>query len=206
MIATNPAEGVRSIAKVQDGEDRQPFDAADLAKIFGVEREGAANHWLPYLALYTGARLHELGQLMKSDVRVLDGVPFLNIEANVAAGQRIKTKGSKRRVPVHPRLVELGFLDFAAGAGPLFPELHGDTAIWSSWWSRHLRRVVGITDERKVFHSFRHSFVDAAREVMGDDQRRALTGHSSGNVGDSYGRGASLKALAEAISKIRFDI
>src|SRR5260370_24424094 len=31
------------------------------------------------------------------------------------------------------------------------------SAPWSKWFSRLLREKVGITDRRKVFHSFRHT-------------------------------------------------
>lgn len=33
----------------------------------------------------------------------------------------------------------------------------------SKWFSRYLRRVCGVVDDRVVFHSFRHSFKHYAR-------------------------------------------
>jgi hypothetical protein len=87
-------------------------------------------------------------------------------------------------------LVKLGLLTFAEnqrtrGDVRLFPEL---------------------TDPRKVFHSFRHGWKDAARAVMPEEQHDAITGHSSGkkSVGRSYGLGMPLKVLAESMAKVRF--
>ncbi len=227
LIQSNPAEGIKSIAKHKDGEERMPLDAEHLRKIFAVQREGTAssktglaNFWLPWLALYTGARLQELGQLRVCDVRTEDGVDYLDVKPG--DGRRLKTKNSKRRVPIHPEVLKLcgpagrGFLDYVRAqlpaslrertSGLLFPELNGDTATWSAWWSRHLRKACGITDRRLVFHSFRHTFKDAARAVMPEDQHDVITGHGNGSVGRSYGRGVPLKLLAESMAKVRFNL
>jgi integrase len=156
------------------------------------------------------ARLEELGQLRVSDVREEDGVPYLAIEPG--DGKRVKTKSSRRRVPLHPELVNLGFLDFKAkqetsGEVRLFPELKGTrfslTAAWSKYWGRHARSL-GITDPRKVMHSFRHGWKTAARSVMSEELHDAITGHSNGSVGRAYGN-VPLKPLADAMAKIRFE-
>jgi integrase len=129
-------------------------------------------------------------------------------------GKRVKTKSSKRRVPIHPALVKLGFLAYvekqrAGGQVQLFPELKATsygslTAAFSKWWGRQARTVCGITDPRKTFHGFTHGFKDAARACMPDDQHDVITGHSNGSVGRSYGRGVPLKVLAESMAKVRF--
>ena len=134
--------------------------------------------------------------------------------ADGAPRKRVKTKSSKRRVPVHPALVKLGFLPFvqnqkAGGHIRLFPELtptsYGSlTAAWSKWWGRHARTVCGITDPRKTFHSFRHGWKDAARAVMPEEHHDAITGHSDGSVGRTYGHGVPIKVLAESMARVRF--
>ena len=44
-------------------------------------------------------------------------------------------------------------------------------------------------DPAKTFHSFRHTFKRACREAgLGEEIDNALTGHSGGGVGRSYGR------------------
>src|SRR5687768_14137237 len=104
-------------SKADPEERRLPYDAGDLKKLFSDEaverRKGKpADEWLPFLALYTGGRLEELGQLRTADVREHDGVTYLAIEGG--DGKRIKNRSSRRRIPVHPELVGLGFLSFVA--------------------------------------------------------------------------------------------
>ena len=214
-LTVNPAEGITVARGRLDGVEsgRLPYSADDLKAIFSHERDGDANHWLPWLALYTGARLEELGQLRTADVRREDGVNYLAIEPG--DGKRVKTKSSRRRIPLHPELVKLGFLALVqrqreAGHERLFPELrpnrHGaHTAVWTKWWGTHAREVCGIRDSRKTFHSFRHLWKRTARTVMTEEFHDALTGHSNGSVGRSYGNGVPLKALAEAMAKMKFE-
>jgi len=111
-LTFDPADGITGSLVRRDHNDdsgRLPYDAGDLSKLFAkdaVETKRAqwltrgrpADYWLPYLGLYTGARLEELGQLRVADVRQEDGVWFLAIEPG--DGKRVKTKGSKRRIPV----------------------------------------------------------------------------------------------------------
>jgi hypothetical protein len=52
-------------------------------------------------------------------------------------------------------------------------------------------------------HSFRHGWKTAARSVMSEELHDAITGHSNGSVGRAYGN-VPLKALAEAMAKVRF--
>jgi integrase len=211
-IDANPAHGVAQVAAKADPEDRRlPYDADDLKKLFSVRRKDGADHWLPLLALWTGARLEELGQLHVADVREEDGVRFLAIEPG--DGKRTKTKSSRRRVPLHPELLRLGFLEYverqrAAGQVWLFSELRptsygSRTAAWSKYWGRHAREL-GVLDKRKTFHSFRHGFKDAARAVMPEEHHDAITGHANGSVGRSYGRGVPLSVLAESMAKVRY--
>ena len=80
----------------------------------------AAKRWVPWLAAYTGARVGELAQLRKQDVRQ-DGEHWV-IRMTPEAGT-IKTN-EVRTVVLHPHLVELGFPKFveAAPAGHPVPQ------------------------------------------------------------------------------------
>lgn len=70
----------------------------------------------------------------------------------------------------------------------------------SSWGHVSL----GITDPRKApSHSWRHRFKDACRRAgIEKAVHDALTGHASTDVGDQYGLGYPLEALADAIEKL----
>jgi integrase len=67
--------------------------------------------WMPLLLLFTGARSSEIAGLEVADVDPDHEVPHLLIRVNSV--RRLKNKHSKRMVPVHPRLIDMGFLDFA---------------------------------------------------------------------------------------------
>ena len=207
-----------------------PFEITELKVIFGtpVFTEGArptggkgdAAFWLPLLALFTGARLNELASLKASDVahNEIIGANCFFIKAEKRSGKRLKTQQSERFVPLHPQLVASGFLQFVAdqqaerGANAwLFPQVAPGTtgkAAFSKWFGRYIG-AHGITDSKKVFHSFRHTFVDALRLAgVGNEINIALLGHTDPNVHDKYG--AKDKAvrfrhrLAEAIASVTY--
>lgn len=70
--------------------------------------------WLPLIGYFTGARTNEIAQLDTADIREVDGHPcfdFCPDDAKAFEAKRIKT-GEDRQVPIHPRLIELGFLDY----------------------------------------------------------------------------------------------
>ena len=127
-------------------------------------------------------------------------------------GQRLKNASSRRRIPVHAELIRLGFLAYArAQKGGLFPELVADrtgrlTANFGRSFGHDLRKVYGITDPRKVFHSFRHLFIEQCRETGIPEQvQQALTGHTTGTASRGYG-GAyfPLRPLVEAVEALTF--
>ena len=122
--------------------ERTSFEIAELQSLFDAPlftehrfplgAHGAAGFWLPVLALYTGARLAELGHLAADNVKVdaETGVALLYFVTEKARGKRTKTDASERVVPVHTEALRLGFLDYvearrsADGADAwLFPSL-----------------------------------------------------------------------------------
>jgi hypothetical protein len=75
-------------------------------------------------------------------------------------------------------------------------------------WGRYTDDL-GITDPRKVFHSFLHTFKRACRSARIEEELHdSLTGHTSGNVGRSYGSGGGdgvpLEVLHGAISRVKY--
>lgn len=225
-MSVNVTRGIRLAKPKVEKKSRIPFDSSDLGRIFTspvfsqAERprggKGEAAYWLPYLGLWTGARLEELGQLLVADVCCEQAMHYLNISDDPLTGKKLKSNSSRRRVPIHPELVRLGFLDYVrqqvdAGHAHLFPLLSSAagrqlTASWSQWFSRYLRNTVGIKDRRKVFHSFRHGFKEACRlSGIPKDVHDQLTGHASRDVGDRYGgEQYPLRPLVAAIESLRY--
>ena len=222
----NPFQGIKLSVDDREAESRDIFEAADLKAIFStpvfakVSRPmgggGEAAFWLPLIALFTGARQSELAQLRIEDLRqdIETGLWFFGI--GTEGGRSIKTASSRRKVPVHPHLVSVGLLRYRqalidqkqSAGGDLWPDIKSDAegrraGPWSKWFNRYLRVNAKVLDASKVFHSFRHTFKRMCRDAgIGEELHDALTGHSGGGVGRSYGGGFGLKALAEAMRRI----
>jgi integrase len=192
-----------------DDSDRAPFEPDELQAIFSSpvfakgERptggKGEAAFWLPLLGLFTGARRGELASLRPSDVAHDPAIEAVSIYITTdrKAGKRLKNRQSERAVPLHPELIRLRFMDFVAGQAKargkdawLFPQIAPDTTgvkDWSKWFSRYIR-AHKVKDTAKVFHSFRHGFIDALRAAnVGEELNTALVGHGDGSVHAQYG-------------------
>lgn len=178
-----------------------------------IYRDGL--YWALLIGPLSGMRITEIVQLAVDDIDFSDEVPSFRIKADAALGQTVKSDAGWRRVPIHRRLVELGFREFveerqaAAKEGRLFHDIHvsntgGHGGEFSKWFGRAVARL-GLKKPGLVFHSFRHGFVDALRELNAPDYViKRIVGHASSNVTDSYGSGASLKTCGEWIDKIAF--
>ena len=223
LMDDNPAQNIKTLNKPSI-KQRVAFDAQDLHRIFNspvyteklLPRGGGyeAAYWLPLLALYTGARVEELAQLLVRDVRFVNGLGhYLNI-TDEATHAKLKNASSRRRIPVHPVLLACGFMDYVAKGQAdrlLFPHLKPNprgklAGYFSTWFSLWLRNTLRITDPRKVFHSFRHTFKDCCRQ-MGIEEavHDALTGHSNSSAGRKYGNEQyPLEPLFQAM--MRFDV
>ena len=123
--------------------------------------------WFLRVLLYSGLRPEELAQMTPDDVMELDGAWCLNVHD--AGDRKLKNRSSMRKVPVHPALIEAGFLTFAEGRKGgklLFATLKADGRgrVYERMQRRLSRLMRGvITDERVVPDSFRHTFRDMLR-------------------------------------------
>jgi len=135
------------------------------------------------------------------------------IDINDKDWKRLKNKSSKRLIPVHETLVQIGFLDYvevqrARGEARLFPSLKADqfgrlTTNYSKVFGRWLRKM-GFS-KHYVFHSFRHLFVDLCTNTgLPPRVERALVGHSRGDVHERYGKGYWNQTLMQEIQRLPF--
>lgn len=231
-LAVNPAEGVIAPAIKGKKKVRIPFSSDELKTIFSSRiyaenfrpkgGAGEASFWLPLMALFTGARLTELGQLLIEDIQEESGIRYLFITTDTSddedetTAKSLKTESSRRRVPIHPELLRCGFMEYVstmqkAGHKRLFPAIKSATkqltAPYSKWFGNYKRKVLGITNKRKTFHSFRHGFKDACRisDILREHHNK-LTGHGNKSEGDNYGDELyPLKPLSEAMSLLRYE-
>ncbi|SFJ24639.1 site-specific integrase [Bradyrhizobium sp. Gha] len=189
-----------------DDQLRTIFTSPLLTRCAGDDQEHKAGdaeirnwrYWLPLIAIYTGARLGELAQLMTADVRQLHGTWIFHITREGSRLKSVKTGGSMRVVPIHSELIRLGFLDYhgamvARGEEQLFPDLKPDTRGFfsrtpSRFFAGYFKRIGVKTDKRHNFHSFRHGIADAFRAAgYLDEQFGPLLGHTKTSTTGRYG-------------------
>ncbi|HEY4254001.1 MAG TPA: site-specific integrase [Roseomonas sp.] len=213
------------IARTTDDEDadRLPFSDDQLATLWAAldtvraaprdkrHRELSDDDWwIPRVALCSGLRVEEIAQLGKVDVRLQEGIHVFDV--NTRNGKKLKSKSARRLVPVHPALIQLGFLDYVeASPGSLvfasLPTKDGRgriAAAYSKRFAALLRKKAKITDERLVFHSLRHTYATKARAAgIGEEELGRLLGHSPGaSVTARYGKGPGVQQLAELVRRI----
>ena len=196
------------------------FTQEELDLILGDRLRGQSleikkpeRYWVTMLAAHSGARLNEICQLDIADIKQKDGVWVMELQQN-AADKTIKTKAANRTVPLHPRLLELGLLDYltqlkANNQQKLFPALKktlstGYGTSISNWFARYLKHL-GIKKKGKNFHSLRHTVINRllTKQVY-EPFIKELVGHSSGSITvDVYGgRKPADVLLNECVMKI----
>lgn len=237
-LTTNPADGVkRKVRKGTEGGNkrRKTINDAEARAILGHafhyptktgRRENpkliAAKRWVPWLMAYTGTRVGEVAQLRKCDVLIYEGHWAIAIKAEAGT---VKTK-STWHVPLHPHLIEQGFIDFVQSAedGHLFltprPDLYRAEAKSSR--TKDPRGILGplqsVKNKLATFareampkvsngpspnHGWRHRFKAVARECGIDlEVRNAFADHASVGVAGEYGKDELYAAMVAALDKI----
>ncbi len=225
--------------KVVSAEEsrRRSFTEKEIRTIFsqnGFTEDGFTRSWYfwgPLIALFSGARVGEIGQMRIDDVRESQGI--LCFDINDKEDKLTKNATSIRLVPVHPVLVEIGLKEYMErlrkrGETLLFPELekrsksgimhYGETI--SHWFSK-FKRGIGVggpmnEDEEynkdgkeATFHSFRNTFItECQRNRLELSMIQQLVGHSKGStMTDRYTDRYSPGELYEGvIAKVNFPV
>ena len=228
-LGENPAHGFEFPDKRRTRAKRSMWEGEQLTKLFASpvwtgcysqarrSRPGTLilkddKYWLPLLGLYHGNRLEEFAQLCRSDVRQEDDIWFLDV--NDEGNKQVKNEQSKRRVPLHPELHRLGFLDYVQTIAPnandrVFPQLQPGGPdkklgyFFTKWWSTY-RKDVGVYEKGLDYHSFRASVATKlAAANVSLELRNELLGHEGSSVDErNYQKGFPLKLLAEAIGRV----
>ncbi|MBR5154248.1 MAG: site-specific integrase [Alphaproteobacteria bacterium] len=209
------------IPKQTEKNKRTPFNADDLITIFNPKTYPRMNDiskfhnfWIPLISLYSGMRLNEICQLYCDDVMVQNDIYFFNL-TDERPDQHIKNKQSKRRVPIHPILLEFGILDVMRKARALkkdrlFYNLsyskknHYANAV--SNFFQYYTKKIGLDDSSKVFHSFRHTVKPTLRDAnISREYQNALCGWEGNDIGEKvYGGEVPIEKLYECICKIEY--
>lgn len=212
----NPFEGLRlKITKKQSKRDaRDNFQKHELCSIFQHEiftnYQVAKNKtgklypyrfWTPLIALYSGARPSEIGGLNVNDIVKKDGIWCFDFNEN-GKGKSVKTYNSERLTPIHPALIDLGFIDFVKQVKKigrkvgdnkkyendpykdeikLFPDLPYEEKpdSYGRYIGEHFNnKVLKHKDINlyvkivKVFYSFRHTFTTELQRIGVSEETR----------------------------------
>ncbi|MCV9963180.1 site-specific integrase [Pararhizobium sp. BT-229] len=223
--------GLRTKRKGNTRNERGRFSTEEVRKIFvlpvwqgaaglddrlinGTEIFHDAAYWVPLLSIYIGARREEICGLLVSEVDVDTDAPCVRIEENFV--RKLKNEQSKRRVPIHPELVRLGFLQYVEelsklGHVLLFPELRaaspstpmGDV-FDESWQKIRAAALPKAKEEGKVLHSLRHWCNNEMKQAgVQAEIRKDILGHTNEGVNEGrYTDPARLRVMADALSTL----
>lgn len=224
LIPANPATGLAKVRtpkapKLRERDftkaERKAILSAALVPALGKlsAQRKLARRWVPWLCAYTGARVNEMTQLRKEDVREIEGVWTVHITPE-AGGNKTN---EARTVPLHEHLIEQGFLDAIKDKpdGPLFynpdPKAtspRGQYKQVGTFIAGWVRNEVGIVDQAIMpNHAWRHTFKGICLEA-GIEERAAdyMQGHAPKGQGRRYGPN-TIPGLATQLAKFpRFEI
>ena len=223
------------IPKTEGRKKREPFSPEDLVKIlspksyldytidFGkttksrkpnVVKYQNSFYWAFLIGIFSGMRTNETAQLRIEDIIKKENVWMISIDET--EGKSVKTTSSIRKVPVHPTLISLGFLDYveiikSKGFDRVFPELTKDRDGYSSKISRHYNQnflpSIGVWKKQvKVLYSTRHTFINRCYNKGVDrDIIKEIVGHEPDFTMDVYGGNPfTPQQLYQGISKVSY--
>jgi len=220
-IDQNPASILRSMKEGRARDDRKPFSDEDLIAYF-AQLDAEPNcppflFWIPRIMAFSGCRLGEAAQLRKQDLRQERGVWVLDVN-DLDEDKRLKTDASRRLIPIHPRLIEMGLLNFVARAAEdfLWPAdmrstndpRRGDVDKLSKLLGRRLDSA-GITDPKKTAaHSFRHTMSARLTALsIPEYQISDILGHENDSMSTGrYGQTTDLAKLHEVLSLLKLPL
>lgn len=230
-ITKNYAKGLPIKRAVQDKNSRDecdPYSIKEVQSIFTTltyDANRPERWWGPLIAAHSCMRLNEVGQLLISDVTTINGVLCFKVDietedpADGRKKKKLKTIASKRNIPVHRVLLELGFAEFVkeqrrSGALRLFSKLpqskRGSGVELGKWYGRTITaNLFPARNRLKVFNSFRHSGTEQYTNMadLRDSMQQYLTGHMTGKLDfDRYGSAPMVTSLKVFVDRIDYSL
>lgn len=256
LIDRNPVSELDVLPKLNAKKEQEhlqprlPYTSAQLNELFTsdwycpkaknwhgkMKSDLGARYWIPLLCLWHGFRVSEATQLQTHDIDIEKSLITIQVseeEDELGPERSIKNAASSRMVPIHPKILALGFIRFVANIklhyenGPLFPsalpKLGGKSPAWGRSYAqaflRHVRDTLGFGNGYGN-HSFRHALEDRIRaakveQMWPEGLSHTYTGRSSTRKQDKsisleegsekyYGNGYSHDAIRRYISRIEY--
>ena len=231
LINNNPFSGMKFLLKKQPNK-RQPFNNKDLRIILNPEtyfkwtvefkhpfRKGRVIYNMPYYwiflcGIFSGMRTNEIAQLRTQDIKKEKNIWFMYVTESEET--KVKTENAIRKVPIHPQLTELGFIDYVGNVkrkkkDRIFWELKQERDGYAGNLSRHYNerflRAVGVWEKIvKVLYCTRHTFINKLySEKVDENVIKTLVGHEKDFTMKHYGGDPfTPERLLEEISKVNY--
>ncbi len=243
LLPSNPAERLKPLVRdvLSAQEKRLPFTSEQLITFFQSDfyrtcstlggppyrnAEKSWRFWLPHLMLFMGLRPREICQLQVRDLqKTKKGVWFIDIattsdedDLDNLPKKSLKTKASRRQVPLHPEVQRAGFVLFVEDRRSmkddqrLFPKLatnqYGDPASYALKQFRDVYLPQAIQMKpRQAVYSFRHTWRDALRRSgASEDAVKSLGGWSEGTTtSDHYGSKLHPDLYEKDVSGVQYE-
>lgn len=176
--------------KIERGAEstRKPLTQDQVVKIMDHANGLAVDDWKRWalsLGVLTGARIGEIYQLTREDIKQVDGITVIDINKDENGGKTLKNSFSVRQVPLVDGAYGFSletFLEWVnVNEGRLFK---AKEHYFNKPLNEALREPLGlVSGGDQSFHSLRHSLsglmkAAATPEVIA----QGITGHSAGNI------------------------
>ena len=234
FVEVNFFEGMKLKKQIRQRDERDRFTEKELKKIFQkhnyiefteVENHKYSNYWTPLISVFSGMRLNEICSLYLDNI-IQDKVNgrkkiwcFNILEEPDRPDKHLKTLSSKRVVPIHDTLIDLGFIEFVellkkrhTNRQRLFQELkYGEGSYIrnvSYFFNKKYLTLLGLKTDKKNFHSIRHTVIDHLKQKLVDISFiNELVGHHHGNIDlDRYGKGYTTDIIYnKCVKKINYE-
>ena len=234
FVEVNFFEGMKLKKQIRQRDERDRFTEKEIKKIFQkhnyiefteVENHKYSNYWTPLISVFSGMRLNEicslyLDNIIQEKVNGRKKIWCFNIlEEPDRPDKHLKTLSSKRVVPIHDTLIDLGFIEFVellkkrhTNRQRLFQELkYGEGSYIrnvSYFFNKKYLPLLGLKTNKKNFHSIRHTVVDHLKQRLVDISFiNELVGHHHGNIDlDRYGKGYTTDIIYnKCVKKINYE-
>ncbi len=213
---------------------RHPLKPENLQKLFSskiytTKKEQILKHkpeqyWIPIIALYTGMRENEICQLYVEDIKsevISTGKTVYYFDVNDDKDKHIKNQNARRKVPLHPKLIEFGFLEYYKSIKNKQERLWNNLRLhptekryatdYSKNFMKYFRKHI-TTEKGQVFHSFRHSVGDqllknAVKHRLPKALMNQILGHApdKDETSQTYSQGYGIEELYTGVCSLEFN-
>ena len=212
-------------------DERKVYTKEDLQRLVeglkaeaekGELKDRPERYWIPLIGLFSGMRLNEICQLHIEDVVEIEGVWCFSVKPDDDGNKQVKTAASIRIVPVHNKLIELGFIDYFKRCKELKqPRLWMRLTLdsrgkfnrnFSEWFLKSFNgegfvKQYITRDAKKDFHSLRHTFINTLKQSDVEEIKISqLVGHTNSSMTTGrYGKRYEIAKMKDTINSLKYE-